>query len=82
MIKSIKKVTALSLLALLGSFPVFADDGRYTLVVYNVAAMTLTKLTVSNTLEQCNETMESFKAEFSNESRFLFSCIRLAHGTE
>ena len=82
MIKSIKKVIALSLLTLLGSFPVFADDGRYTLVVYNVAAMTLTKLTVSNTLEQCNETMGNFKAEFSNESRFLFSCIRLAHGTE
>lgn len=80
--KYFKKAIALSLLILVGSFPVFADEGRYTLVVYNVAAMTLTKLTVSNTQEQCHETMENFKAEFPNESRFLFSCIRLANGTE
>lgn len=77
-----KKISVISLLVLLGSSHAFANNGRHVLVVYNVAAMTLTKLTVSNTLEQCNETLESFKAEFPNESRFLFSCVRIANGTE
>ena len=77
-----KKIARTSLLIFWGGVQACANDGRHALIVYNVAAMTLTKLTVSNTLEQCNKTMESFKAQYPNEARFIFSCVSLANGTE
>lgn len=83
MISLMKKTALLSLLIFLGSSYAIAGNGeKHALIAYNVAAMTLTKLTVSDTLEQCNETMQNFKEEFPNESRFLFSCVRLADDTE
>ena len=81
----LKKSIALTLCLIAGAtYAVAADNDQraHVLIANNVYAMTLTKLTVSDTLAQCQETLENFKAVYPDESRVTFACIALAEETE
>lgn len=80
-----KKSIAIALCLIAGTTYTFASDNdnrAHVLMANNVYAMTLTKLTVSDTLAQCQETLENFKAVYPDESRVKFACIALAEETE
>ena len=51
------------------------DDGSYIFIAHNSYAMTVFKIAIARTLDQCKEAQSNFAKEFPSKSEIVFKRI-------